>query len=476
MNRPETINVAEVVDRSRIGAFHIGVFTLCAACLILDGFDVQAVGYVNADIRNELMLDNTRMSWVTMSGLIGILIGALFFGGLGDKLGRRPVLIVATAAFSLLTLLTGLASSLWELVLYRVLAGIGLGGIMPNVVSLVGEYSPRRVRVLILMLVQNGFNVGAMLGGFVALGLVPQFGWRSVFYFGGLIPLVIALCMLPFLPESLQFLALRAGKRSGSDVRKASKDKAAIGKWLGRLDPAVAPTPFAEYVAPEKPRGGVPMARLFREGRAVGTTLLWVVNFLNIMNLYFLAQWAPAVFRDAGFSQTRAIWVGTTLQLGGVVGTLALGWLISLFGYVRVLTVSFAAGSLAVALMGQSLSLVLLFAVIFVAGFCIVGGQGALNALAAAFYPTDLRATGIGYALGMGRIGGIAGQPIAGALRDMGWLAPKLFLTAAAPAAVTAAAVFSLRRRVKAQGQNAAAKDTEVGDVEPAGKNDQMTH
>ena len=458
MSATDRVDLAEVVDNSRIGGFQIGVFVLCAACLILDGFDVQAVGYVNADIRKELMLNNTQMSWVTMSGLIGILIGALFFGGLGDRWGRRPVLVVATAAFSALTLLTGFARSLEELVACRVLAGIGLGGIMPNVVSLVGEYCPRRVRVFVVMLVQNGFNVGAMLGGFVALELVPTFGWRSVFYFGGVIPLVIALCMWLFLPESLQFLALRSRSGQGDALREG----AAIRKWLAKLDPARVLTPSTEYVVPEKSHGGVPMTRLFEEGRAVGTTLLWLVNFLNIMNLYFLAQWAPAVFRDAGFSQTRAIWVGTTLQFGGVIGTLALGWLISKFGYVRVLTVSFAMGSVAVALMGQSLSLTVLFAVIFVAGFCIVGGQGALNALAAAFYPTDLRATGIGYALGMGRIGGIAGQPVAGTLRDLGWLASKLFVTAAVPAAVTAAAVFSLRRRVKAQGQNAAAPEPAV--------------
>jgi AAHS family 4-hydroxybenzoate transporter-like MFS transporter len=450
MDRPESINVAEVVDRSRIGAFHIGVFTLCAACLILDGFDVQAVGYVAPDIRKELMLDATQLSYVTMSGLVGILIGALFFGSLGDRMGRRPVLIIATLCFSVLTLLTGFAGSLSHLVVLRVLAGIGLGGIMPNLVALVGEYSPKRARVLVMMLIQNGFNLGAVLGGVVAAQLVPQFGWRAVFYFGGIIPLVIAVFMMFFLPESLQFLVLRA------------KNNTAIRRWLGRIDPALQVSSSAVFVVPERPREGVPMARLFQERRATGTTLLWVINFMNILNLYFLAQWLPVVFRDAGFSQTNAIWIGTTLQIGGSVGTLLLGWWISLVGYVRVMTVSFVVGAIAIALIGQPWPFDVLFAIVFVAGFCIVGGQGALNALAAAFYPTDLRSTGIGYALGIGRVGGIVGQPIAGFLIDRGLVARQIFLTASGPAVVAAAAMFALRRHVRPQGENAAAKEMDV--------------
>jgi AAHS family 4-hydroxybenzoate transporter-like MFS transporter len=458
MNSQDRINVAEVVDNGRIGGFQIGLFLLCAACLILDGFDVQAVGYVNRNIRNEFMLDNTQFSWVSMSGLVGILVGALLFGGLGDRMGRRPVLIISTVCFSLLTLLTGFAASLPQLVVFRFLAGIGLGGIIPNAVALVGEYSPRRWRVFIVMLVQNGFNLGAAVGGFVALWLVPEYGWRSVFYVGGAVPLVIALVMIVKLPESLQFLALRA-TAGGAD---GGKHASAIRLWLTRLAPTMRLTPSTEYVAGERPRAGVPVGRLFEEGRAVGTSLLWVINFMNIMNIYFLGQWAPAVFFDAGFSERNAIWVGTTVQLGGTVGTLLLAWLISVHGYVRVLTVAFAVGAVALVLMGQSLSLTLLFAVTFVVGFCIVGSQGALNALAAAFYPTDLRSTGIGYCLGVGRTGGITGQPIVGLMRDSGWGGRQVFLAAAVPALIAASGVVALRRRIRAQGQNAAAPEPDV--------------
>jgi AAHS family 4-hydroxybenzoate transporter-like MFS transporter len=440
MNSPATINIADAVDNSRVRGFQIGIFTLCAACLIMDGFDVQAIGYVAPEIIREMELTPAQMGALTSAGLIGILVGAFLFSILGDRLGRRPVLIAATFCFSALTLATGFASSLAELVTLRFVAGIGLGGIMPNLVALVGEYSPRRSRVFIMMLIQNGFNVGAMLGGFVALWLVPQFGWRSVFYFGGVVPLVLGAMMLLFLPESLQFLALK------------SKSTNRLVRWLKRVDPAIPATEASRFVVPEKPQGGVPVTQLFQEGRATGTALLWTINFMNLVVLYFLAQWLPTVFGNAGMSQSNRIWVGTTLQAGGVVGTLALGWLISKFGYTQTLTVSFGIGCVAVAFIGQPMALSLLFAVVFVAGFCIVGGQGGLNALAASFYPTELRSTGIGSALGVGRLGAIFGQPAAGFLVGRAWPPAALFLAAAAPAMVTASALFVLRRYVKPQG------------------------
>jgi AAHS family 4-hydroxybenzoate transporter-like MFS transporter len=184
---------------------------------------------------------------------------------------------------------------------------------------------------------------------------------------------------------------------------------------------------------------------------------------MNLLLLYFLAQWLPIVFRNAGMSQANAIWVATTLQGGGVVGTLILGWLISKYGYVRTLSAAFGLGCIAVALMGQSASLAVLFSVVFVAGFCVVGGQGGLNSLAANFYPTHVRSTGIGSALGIGRFGAIVGQPIAAGLLGRGLTPAALLLVAALPGAITSASVFALRRRVRSQGSSTAEA------VQPAG-------
>jgi AAHS family 4-hydroxybenzoate transporter-like MFS transporter len=447
MERPGTINIADTVDNSRVGGFQIGIFALCAACLIMDGFDVQVIGVVAPEVRGEFGLSPGQMGAITTAGLVGILAGAFLFSMLGDRIGRRPVLIAATLYFSALTLATGFVTSLEQFVALRFLGGIGLGGIMPNLVALVGEYSPKRSRVFITMLIQNGFNIGAMLVGFAGLYLIPNFGWRSVFYVGGAVPLVIGLFMYVSLPESLQFLALQR-KRDGR-----------LGKWLMRVDPTVTVTPATEFIVREKPSRGVSVAQLFKSGRASGTSILWTINFMNLVILYFLSQWLPIVFRDAGMSQANAIWVATTLQGGGVVGTLALGWLISKFGYIRVLTTSFGIGCVAVALIGQPLALAILFPVVFIAGFCVVGGQGGLNSLAAAFYPTDMRSTGIGSALGVGRLGAILGQPVAAAMLARGWLPPALLLAAAVPAAITSAAVFAMRSRVTDKGDQVSKRE-----------------
>src|SRR5204863_7639490 len=206
----------------------------------------------------------------------------------------------------------------------------------------------------------------------------------------------------------------------------------------------------------------VPILHLFTENRALGTTLLWVINFMNLLNLYFLASWLPTVVNAAYGSVRNAALVGTTLQIGGVLGTFLFSWLVERIGFIRVLGTAFTIACIAIAIIGQpALSLSLLFVVVFVAGLCVVGGQGAVNALAATYYPTNLRSTGVGSGLGVGRIGGIAGPYVAGALIGIGWMPRELFYAAAIPALVSAITMFSLRWVMKPQ-QGGSVSEPEV--------------
>ena len=275
--------------------------------------------------------------------------------------------------------------------------------------------------------------MGAALGGFIASALIPRFGWRSVFVFGGAVPLVIAVLMIFLLPESLQFLV-----QKGKDLDK-------VQRWLKRIN---TPMPAGELrcVVEEENRKGVPLLHLFREGRALGTLLTWVLNFMNLMNLYFLGSWLPTVVRDQGYATSTAVLVGTAVQVGGSIGAIANGWLIDRLGFRRVLTTLFAVAAVSVAMIGQpALSLTLLFVAAFVAGWCIPGGQPGINSLAAVYYPTYLRSTGIGSGLGFGRIGAIVGPVAAGILLGRGWTHHDLFLAAAVPAAISAVCAFVLR-------------------------------
>src|SRR5712692_8373479 len=273
---PAKLNVAELVDNSKLGAFQITVFILCGLCLVMDGFDVQSMGYVGPTLIPEWKISPVAWGNVLSAAPMGVLIGSLLFSMVGDKIGRRPVLIGVTTYYGILTLITAQATSVGQLFWIRLIAGIGLGGITPNGVALSGEYSPKKSRVTAMRVVANCFSAGAAIGGFVAAWLIPRFGWRSVFYFGGTLPLVIALCMLFLLPESLQFLAA-----SGKNVARAAK-------WLKKVEPSAPVGPGAEYTLSEPRPKGVPIIHLFNEGRGLGTVLLWTLNFMKLPNLYFL--------------------------------------------------------------------------------------------------------------------------------------------------------------------------------------------
>lgn len=429
------IDIPALIDRNKVGGFQLRVLLLCGLCILMDGFDVQAMGYVAPAIIQEWHVTKASLGPVFGAGLLGMLVGSLAFSVLADKIGRRPVLIGATLFFSVCMLVTPWASSLEQLQVLRFITGLGLGAIMPNVMALAGEYSPARRRVTLMMLVSCGFTVGAVVGGLVSAALIPAYGWRAVFYVGGLAPLVIGLLMLPLLPESMQFLVLRGGRTEQ------------VAQWLRAIDPTVVAGAGSRYLVQEAPQKGGSVLALFRAGRAWTTTLLWLVNFLNLLNLYFLSNWLPTIIKDAGLSTSMAVLAGTVLPIGGTIGTLVMGQMIDRSSFRRVLIPSFLVAAVAIVLIGRpEASLLFLFASILVAGFCIVGGQPAVNALAGSYYPTTLRATGIGWSLGVGRIGSIVGPVLGGELIRMNWPNSTIFAIAAVPALLSAIMLWLMER------------------------------
>lgn len=434
-DRPaNAISPADVLDRSPIGSLQIRVFVLCTLALVMDGFDVQALGYAAPAVRTDLGVDAAALGTVFSAANSGVLIGSVVFSALADRIGRRPVLVGMTLFFAMMTLATSQAQTLTQLFWLRFIGGIGMGAIMPNATALVSEFSPARRRVTLMMCITVGFTAGAAVGGFVAAALIPAFGWRSVFYFGGIIPLAVGTVMAAALPESIEFLV----------VRRRHLDH--VGLWLKALDPQLTLDAGTEYLARERQRGGAPFVYLFTEGRAPATVLLWVANFMNLLNLYALSSWLSTVVDGMGYDSRTAVLASTTLQVGGVIGAFGLAWLIARCGFIVTLGSSFAIAALAIFAIGQpGISLALLIVLIFAAGWCVVGGQGGLNALEATFYPTDLRATGIGWALGVGRAGAIVGPYVGGMLLASQWTTQQLFMAAAVPAVVSTIAMVALR-------------------------------
>ncbi|TWC66460.1 MFS transporter [Herbaspirillum sp. SJZ099] len=430
-----TINVEQVVEQGRFGAFQFGLLLLCGLCLIMDGFDVQAMGYVAPAIIGDWGVSRASLGPVFGAGLFGMLLGSLALTPVGDRYGRRPVLIASTLFFALCMLATPLVTSIDQLLALRFITGFGLGSIMPNAMALVGEFSPSSSRVTRMMLVSCGFTVGAAAGGFVSAALIPAYGWHAVFWVGGAVPLLLGIAMLFWLPESIQFLVLR----------RRPREKAV--RWLKKLDPSIALDGDTRIVVKETKAEGMPVAELFREGRAGITLLLWLISFMNLINLYFLSNWLPTLIHDAGYSTGMAVLIGTSLQVGGVVGTLTLGWFINRYGFTKVLGSCFVVACVAIALIGKVAAVpAFLFIAVVAAGFCVVGGQPAVNALAGTYYPTTLRSTGIGWALGIGRIGSVVGPVIGGQMIAMQWSNASLFVAAAVPALVSALTVARLHR------------------------------
>ncbi|WP_321783107.1 MFS transporter [Paraburkholderia sp. J94] len=450
----KTVEVTGVVDASRFGPYQLLVVALCALCLVMDGFDVQSMGYVAPVVIREWGIAKETLAPVFGAGLFGMLVGSLTFSALADKIGRRPVLIGATLFFSVCMIATGFAQTIPQLIVWRFLAGLGLGCIMPNAMALAGEYSPRRMRVTLMMIVSCGFTLGGVVGGLITAALIPAFGWRAVFFVGGAIPLAMGVLMWLALPESIQFLLFRQNRNARGAAR--------VRQQLARIAPTLALPDDTVFTSAETRSRGLPFVELFKEGRARVTVLLWIVNFANLLDMYFLSNWLPTVIRDAGYSTQTAVLAGTALWGGGVIGTLLLGRIIDVAGFTRVLASTFLIAIVATAAIGNPavmVSVVAMFVAIFLTGFSIIGGQPALNALAATYYPTSLRSTGIGWSLGVGRIGSVVGPVLGGALLHLNWSSSALFVAAAVPACVSLIGIVAIHR---ASGSEAGARSTAV--------------
>lgn len=437
------INIPDLLANSRIGPLQKRVFTLCLLSLIIDGFDVQAMGYLVPALVADWGVDRSEFGTVLPAANFGVLIGSLLFSPLADKIGRRPVLVWSTLWFAVMTLAAAGAQNVTQLFWLRLIGGVGMGCIIPNATALIGEYSPAARRVTLMMTITVGFTAGGAIAGFVARALIPSFGWQSVFIVGGAIPLMIAVAMYVSLPESLQFLA----------VRRRRLDQ--VARWLRQLDPTITVDGSTQFVTNEESKGGVPVMHLFREGRTAVTILLWIASFMNLLVLYSLSNWLPTVVNGMGYDPNTAVLVGTVLLVGGTIGTFGLAWVIARAGFTKTLTVNYVVAAIIVAVIGQpGISLALLTILVFVAGWCVVGGQPGMNAFAATFYPTYLRSTGIGWALGIGRVGGIVGPYIGGRMLAAQWTTQQLFWAAAVPAVISALTLVILMRvvgdRVKA--------------------------
>ena len=434
MDMQARVNVRECIDERPFGRYQLLITAMCALVVFLDGFDTQAIGYVAPAIIKDLGMNRAALSPVFSASLVGLMLGALIGGPVSDRFGRRPVLLGGMVFFGVMSLLTVLAGSVNSLLVLRLLTGLGLGCVMPNAIALTSEYAPERVRSTAVMVMFCGFSLGAALGGLAAAVLIQDFGWRSVFVAGGVLPLVAAVALWFWLPESVRFLVLNGG------------DKGRIATIMQKIDPSLAGR-GVQFQADEHRETKSPVRQLFADRRALLTSLLWVVFFMSLMDLYFLSNWLPTVINDAGIPVSSAALITAMLQVGGTVGTLVLGRVFDRVSPFLALSAIYFLAACFIAAVGYAgVSVTALTLTIFGAGFCIVGGQIGANALAAKAYPTAIRATGVGWSLGIGRIGSVLGPVIGGMLLSMHWDMRQLFLIGAVPVFIASIAALVISR------------------------------
>jgi AAHS family 4-hydroxybenzoate transporter-like MFS transporter len=431
MQQAVRLDVQELLDRQPFHSFHLRLGVLCALAVLMDGFDAQAMGFVAPSLLEQWHISRVALSPILSSGLVGMLVGALLFGPLGDRLGRKRILVFCTLWFGIGSLLTARVNSAEPMLWLRLVTGFGLGGAMPNATALTSEYMPRRLRATGVMLMFFGFSMGAAIGGFVAAGLINRYGWQAVFVVGGLLPLAAAAALIVALPESIRFLLLKGGEQQ---------------RVAGLLRKVAPNAPVAAgYARIEERKPGFPVSQLFTERRAGTTLLLWIIFFMSLLDLYFLNSWLPTVIYDAGVPLEQAITITALFQVGGAAAAIVLGRVVDRQMSYGVLAWVYAGAAICVFLIGLvSGTVAVETAAVFAAGFCVIGGQTCSNSLAAESYPTLLRSTGVGWALGIGRIGSIVGPVVGGLLLSFDWGMRRVFLAAAAPALVAALAAAAL--------------------------------
>jgi len=427
------VDVIDLIDRHPVTGFQIGVLILCMLVAALDGFDTQAIGYTAPAIAAVIHLPMPQFGQIGSAGLLGAALGALSFGPLADIFGRKWFMIVAMVVFAAFSYLTAQSSTLNELLAYRVCAGLGLGGVTPAFLAMGAELAPQRLRSVFVTVLFASFPGGGFIGSLTSAWVIPTFGWQSVFYIGAAAPLVVAAILAIWMPESIRFLLAR--NIGQYEVRRT----------LERIMPGDVPAD-AELTAPPDPaREGVPVKHLFMEGRAVPTLLLWVPFFMVFMILVTVTFWTPAVLNSVGFSLSAAALIIGCNNLGSVIASALSGWAVHHGGAFRVLIPGFILGGLCLAWFGQATSSVtMLSGAAFLAGFFVGGTGTGLIAVAAGMYPTAIRSTGIGWAMGMGRVGQVFGPVLTGILVGLGYTAGGIFYAAAVPCLIGALFVLLL--------------------------------
>ncbi len=427
-----TVNVAELIENSKFGRFHISVMLWGAFIIIFDGFDLVVYGTIVSSLIDEWGITPVQAGALSSYTLFGLMIGALILGPMADKYGRKNIIILSVGLFSLFTVFCALSNSPVSFGIFRFVAGIGMGGVMTNAGALVTDYAPKKIRSTIVTIMYSGYSVGGVLSVVCGMYLIPDFGWRSVLFVGAL-PLLSLPFMYFFMPDSPSFYLLKNKQNQ-------------LKKILQRISPEYTPRKgdHLEIAVPKKHE--IPIVNLFKGGRALSTVMFWVVFFMSLLMWYGLNTWLPNLMANAGFPSNSGLMFLLILNFGSICGAITGGWLADRWTPKRVLQLLFAMAAvsfLAFTLKPDSLFIINMLFIL--AGFATGGGQILSITFISQYYPTVMRSSGIGWGLGIGRIGAILAPTLGGILLSMNYPLEINFLFLAVPAILATLAVSLIK-------------------------------
>lgn len=426
------IDLQRLADEARFSRFHGVVLFWCAMAIIFDGYDLAVVGIALPSIMKEMGVDATQAGFMASSALFGMMFGNVVFGGLADRLGRRLVICVCIAVFSVFTAGAGLAKDPLTFSAMRFVAGLGIGGVMPNVIAQMTDYAPLRLRSTLVTLMFSGYSVGGMLAAVMGKGLIETYGWQAVFL-AAAAPVVLLPLIWMQMPESLSFLA-RKGRM------------AELRRVVARLAPEVELRPDDQFVTAAAGRARTPDAGAFRalfaEGRGFSTVMFWITCFMCLFMVYGLNSWLTKLMAGAGYSLGSALTFVLVLNIGATVGAIGGGWLADRLHIKYVLVAMCAIAAVSLTLLGRPMPTGALFLVVGITGACTIGTQTVSCAYCSQFYPAACRATGVGLMLGVGRLGAILAPILIGVIVGMNLPLAQNFMAIAIPAAVAAVSVL----------------------------------
>ncbi|MCU4312210.1 MFS transporter [Acinetobacter variabilis] len=428
-----TVNVNAVVDEAKFKPFHLKIVLWCVFVVIFDGYDLAINGVALPLLMQEWNMTAVQAGMLASTALAGMMFGAMLFGMLADKIGRKNVILICVTLFSGFTFWGGFASGPTEFGILRFIAGLGIGGVLPNLVALTSEYAPQKMRSTLVTTMFSGYAVGGIMAALLGAWFTPSFGWEIMFYIAG-IPLLMLPILYLYLPESLTFL-----------VKKQQNEKAS--KIVQQISPEQNVTASTQFVLNEVHASDASIVALFKQGRSMSTLLFWCCFFMCLLMVYALGSWLPKLMMAAGYSLGNSLMFLMAMNIGAVVGTIGGGILADRFHLKPVIIGMFLLGAVSLVGLGFNSPQAVIYLLVAAAGASAIGSSILLYSFVAQYYPLAIRSTGIGCASAVGRVGAIVGPIIIGFLLGMELPHKMNFLAVAIPAIIGAISVAMIVRK-----------------------------